>query len=126
MTDDRKVPTPDEPSSGNLPRTISEYFLAEIVRRTVQSVQPRRIVLFGSAAGGWMGPNSDVDLLVVVPEGVHRRQTAQTIYRSLMGLGVATDVVVVTESDIRAYADDPSLVLYPALREGRELYRAAG
>jgi hypothetical protein len=48
------------------------------------------------------------------------------LYRTLAGLGVAKDLVVVTESDVRLYGDNPSLVLYPALREGRELYRAEG
>lgn len=73
-----------------------------------------------------MGPDSDLDLLVVVPDGVHRRRTAQTIYRSLTGLGFAKDVVVVTESDIREYGDNPSLVIKPALNQGKDLYHAAG
>ena len=71
-----------------------------------------------------MGSHSDVDLLVVMPDGVHRRHTAQHLYRALMRLGIAKDIVVVTESDVRLYGDNPSLVLYPALREGREIYRA--
>jgi hypothetical protein len=72
-----------------------------------------------------MGPHSDVDLLVVMPDGAHRRQTAQCLYRALAGLGVAKDIVVVTESDVRQFADEPSMVVHPALKEGRELYRAA-
>jgi hypothetical protein len=36
------------------------------------------------------------------------------------------DIVVVTEQDIRQFGDNPSLVLKPALEEGKELYRAAG
>jgi predicted nucleotidyltransferase len=81
-----------------------------------------RIILFGSAARGEMGPNSDFDVLVVMPEGVHRRKTAQLIYRHLLGFGFATDVVVATESDLRKYGDNFSLVYYPALREGKEIY----
>lgn len=106
-------------------KTVSEATLDELVRRIVRAVQPRRIILFGSAARGRMGPNSDVDLLVVMPDGTHRRRTAQTIYRQLPALGVAKDIIVVTESDIREYGNEPSLVLYPALREGKELYVAA-
>jgi hypothetical protein len=70
------------------------------------------------------GPHSDLDLLVVMPDGVHRRRTAQVIYLGLNGIGIAKDIVVVTESDVRDYSDNPSLVLFPALREGREIYRA--
>jgi len=106
--------------------TPSQGILEEMVRRIVAAVDPLRIVLFGSAARGTMGPDSDLDVLVVMPDGVHRRRTAQMIYRSLAGLGVAKDVVVVTESDIREYGDNPSMVLHPALQQGKELYHVAG
>ena len=103
---------------------LNQTVLNELVQRIVEVVQPNRIILFGSAAKGQMGPNSDLDVLVVMPDGVHRRRTAQTIYRQLFGLGFAKDIVVATESDIRDYGDNPALVLFPALREGKELYRA--
>lgn len=104
---------------------LNEATLDELVQRIVATVRPRRILLFGSASRGQMGPNSDFDILVIMPDGIHRRRIAQDIYRGLLGMGIAKDVVVVTESDIRKYGDNPSLVLFPALREGRELYRAS-
>ena len=104
---------------------IDKGILDRLVARIVESVQPCRIILFGSAARGQMGPHSDVDLLVVVRDGVHRRRTAQRLYLALMGLGITKDIVVVTESDVREFAEEPSLVIHPALREGRELYRAS-
>ena len=100
--------------------------LSELVRRIVQSARPLRIILFGSAARGDMGPDSDLDVLVIMPDGVHRRRTAQSVYRSLRGLGRSKDVVVVTESDVREHGENPSLVLYPTLQHGREIYHAAG
>jgi predicted nucleotidyltransferase len=39
--------------------------LADIVKRVVRAAKPEKIVLFGSAARGEMGPNSDIDLLVI-------------------------------------------------------------
>ena len=99
--------------------------LDELVRRIVRTAAPVRILLFGSAALDNLGPDSDLDVLVIMPDGVHRRQTAQKIYLALTGLGVAKDIVVVTESDVREYADNPSLIIYPALREERELYSAS-
>ena len=106
------------------PATVNEETLSKLVRRIVNAVDPKRIILFGSAARGEAGPESDLDVLVVMPDGVHRRRTAQQIYRKLAGLGVATDVVVVTEQDIRDYGNEPSLVICPALEEGTEIYRA--
>jgi predicted nucleotidyltransferase len=98
--------------------------LDDLVRRIIAVVQPQRIVLFGSAARGDMRPDSDIDILVVVPNGTPRRQTAQAIYRNLIGLRAAVDVVVATESDLHQYGDNFSLVYYPALREGRAIYAA--
>ena len=103
------------------PRAIDE-----LVRRIVEAVHPRRIVLFGSAARGEMGPNSDLDVLVIMPDGTHRRKTAQEIYRRMWGFGFAKDIVVVTESDVREYGMNPYLIIKNALEEGRELYRATG
>jgi hypothetical protein len=61
-----------------------------------------------------------------MPDGTHRRTASRTILRALRGLGIPKDVVVATEQDIREHGNNPSLVLKPALEEGKELYRAAG
>lgn len=99
--------------------------LDEAVRRILTVVKPRRIILFGSAARGTMGSESDLDLLIVMPDGIHRRKTSVEIYRVLRGIGVPKDVIVVTEQDVMAYRFNPSLVLKPALDEGKELYASS-
>lgn len=97
----------------------------EIVRRLAEAVRPIRVILFGSAARGEMGPQSDLDLLIVVPDGIRRRDASRKAFRALSGLGIAKDVIVVTESDVEKFGENPSLVIRPALEEGREVYRAA-
>ncbi len=104
-------------------RTLSDETLREIIQRIVAVAQPERIILFGSAARGEMGPHSDVDLLVV-KANVHRRQLAKRIYRHLIGVGQAVDVVVVTPEDIERYRDSHALIIAPALREGKVVYAA--
>ncbi len=98
--------------------------LRELIARVVPIAHPQRLILFGSAARGEMGPDSDVDLLVVVQEPVHRRDLAGKIYRNLHGVPVPVDVVVVTEDDIQAFGDKIGTVLYPALKEGIVIYEA--
>ena len=99
--------------------------LDEAVRRILTVVKPHRIILFGSAAHEAMGPNSDLDLLIVMPDGIHRRKTSVEIYKALRGIGVPKDVIVVTEKDVMAYRNNPSLILKPALDEGKVLYARA-
>lgn len=105
--------------------TPDRAILDELVRRITTSMQPLRIILFGSAARGEMGPNSDLDLLIVVPNGSDCRALARTLYRRLRGLGYAKDILVVQESDVENHGDNPFLIIYSALREGKELYHAA-
>ena len=100
---------------------MKQEVLDEIVQRIVEVASPERIVLFGSAARGEMGPDSDVDLLVV-KSGADRRRLAQTIYMNLFGVGRAVDVVVVTPEDIERYGDSYALVIEAALREGKVVY----
>jgi uncharacterized protein len=101
-----------------------QEIIDEAVRRIVTELHPIKIILFGSAARGNMGPNSDLDFLIVMPDGIHRRSTAQNLARVLFDLGMPKDIIVVTESDIENYGSNPSLVIAPALEEGKELYYA--
>jgi len=96
----------------------------EVTRRIVASVSPQRVILFGSAVNGILNADSDLDLLVIMRGTVHRRQTAQKIYRDLQGVGAPVDVVVVTEEDIAKYGDKPGTILRSALNEGQVLYDA--
>ena len=93
-----------------------------VVRRIVDAVHPRRILLFGSAVRGEAGPDSDVDVLVVMPDGTNRRETAQYLHTQLFGVPVAVDIVVATPSDIERHANNVGLIYHTIIAEGRELY----
>ncbi len=104
-------------------RIVTDEILQEIVRRIVAAVQPEKIILFGSAAREEMGPDSDLDLLVIKPCG-HRRRTARKIERGLIGIGIPTDVIVAKPEDIERYKDTIGLIYRSALREGKIIYAA--
>jgi predicted nucleotidyltransferase len=107
--------------------TATDSTLAIMTERIVRGFHPERIILFGSYARGDMREESDVDLLVVMPDGTDRRQAAVAIHSALSGLGVAKDVVVTTPSEIAQRGNLIGTVLYPALHEGKVLYdRARG
>ena len=115
----------DGSGENRYPHPMNETaLLDEIVRRIRSVVQPTRIVLFGSRARGEARPDSDIDLLVEVPDGHHRSNAEADIYERLVGVPAGVDVVVVTTSDIERYGDAPGLVLATALHEGRVLHAA--
>ena len=59
---------------------LKQEVLEDIINRIVETVRPEKIILFGSAARGEMGPNSDVDLLII-RKGGHSRKLVGQIYR---------------------------------------------
>jgi hypothetical protein len=71
-----------------------------------------------------MGPNSDVDLLVI-KSGTDTLDLMGQIYRNLHGVGAAVDAIVVTPEDVERFKDSHALVIKPALREGRVVYESA-
>ncbi len=97
--------------------------LAEVVRQVVEAARPEKIVLFGSAARGTMGPDSDIDLLVIKGGRFSHDRITQAIYRHLSGQA-AVDVVVATPEEVERYRNAHCLVFFPALREGKTIYEA--
>ncbi len=99
--------------------------ITEITRRLVDYHQPERIYLFGSAARGDGGPDSDLDFCVVLPDDAPQDLYRPGVYRALWGVGTAADVVrwPAGDFDTRAVHVKASL---PAtiMREGRLLYGA--
>jgi len=119
--------TPDRPAAtpGAVARQpVDPAVLQEIVRRVVQAAQPDRIILFGSAARGETGPDSDIDLLVIKSGVEHRGRLAQRIYRALIGVGAPVDIVVVAPEDVERFGHRVGSIIRPALRDGREVYAA--
>ncbi len=111
--------TPPKKTKGRKP---DPAVLRDIVDRIVAVARPEKIVLFGSAARGEMGPNSDIDLLVIKGGKFNRWRLTQSIYRQLCGAEAAIDVVVVTPDEVERYRHTHCLVICPALREGKVVY----
>ena len=87
-------------------------------------MHPFRIILFGSAARGEWGPDSDLDVLVVMPDGTHRRNTAQFLYQQLFGFGFPVDILVTTPSVLEKHKNNIGLIYRTVLAEGKEVYAA--
>jgi|SRR2546430_8554188 len=103
---------------------VDKKVLQDVVRRIVAVARPEKIILFGSAARGEMGPNSDLDLLVIKGGRFHRGRLTEAVYSSLHGAGAAVDVVFATPQEIDLYRDADALIIAPALRDGKVVYAA--
>lgn len=95
-----------------------------LVEGIVEAVNPLKIILFGSAGRGEDTTCKDIDLLVVMPGNVHRRKTAQRLYREIQGVGFPFDILVVTTEDLEHHKNNIGLIYGTILREGKEIYAA--
>lgn len=99
--------------------------IREIVARIVAKFAPEKVIVFGSAARGTADADGDVDLLIVMQIHGSRRQLATDIERSLIGIPVPVDLVVITPEELARDRGRVGTIVRPALREGRVVYERA-
>ena len=99
--------------------------ITRVARRIVAKFHPEKVILFGSWARGDARPDSDVDLLVVMPVNGPKRPLRVAIYNALHDIPVAADVVVVTPREFADYSDVVGTIVRPAVRDRRVLYARA-
>lgn len=99
-----------------------EAAIGEMVRRIVERFHPEKIILFGSHAHGDAGPDSDVDLLVVMPFEGRKIDAAVEVAVELYGIGTPKDVIVTRPEDFAWRKDIVGTIEYPVAREGKILY----
>jgi len=103
--------------------STGDLALTQVINRLIEAYRPERVYLFGSVARGEAGPDSDYDLLVVMPDSAEPRLLRSRVgYRASRDIGVPRDVVVMKSSEfdrqLHLRASLPSTVV----REGRMLY----
>lgn len=101
---------------------VNEQILAEAVRRLVTNFQPYQIILFGSQARQTADEYSDVDILVVCSIKQKHRSLMVAMDRSLKGLGIARDIIVLSPEEFERDRQIPGTVARPAWQEGKVLY----
>lgn len=109
----------------SLPSPVTSELIQEVTDRIVAELQPEAIILFGSYAWGVPNQYSDLDLLVVVPDGIpgfNRVEWAMRADRCLDDLLVDADILVQTHSTIKEYRYVKGSLTRKIIEEGRVLY----
>lgn len=103
-------------------RTLREW-LPEVVDDIVRAVDPIKVILFGSVARGEEGPDSDLDLLVVLdtvdPDA--KPQLMGEIRRAIQA-PVPVNVFVTDPEEVERRRDVVGSLHYWPLREGQAVY----
>ena len=107
-----------------------EEFTKKVVEHLAKRLDPQQIILFGSHAKGTATINSDIDLLVVLPEfpdsdrrskWVDVREALHEFCRDQLDVP-EVDTIVASPSRIARYGHVPGLALHEALRDGKVVY----
>lgn len=102
-----------------------ELILTEIRDRLIEAAHPDKVILFGSYARGDFDQDSDLDLLVILPEVENRFDEMVRLRRALSEIPMAIDLVVYSADRVKERRHLRGTMLYHALAEGRVLYDAA-
>lgn len=98
----------------------------ELLDRIVDYFNPRRVVLFGSRARGDAGPDSDIDLLVILDDDAPAdRLTLRAGWEARRGYEHAADVIPVREGVYRRRSRIVGTLAYEAAIDGIPVYERA-
>ncbi len=93
-----------------------------MVKRIVKKFHPEKVILFGSHARGEAGPDSDVDLLVVMDFEGTALDKGLEIRLALHDFVIPKDILVTTPEAFAWRKDIVGTIEWPAAREGKVLH----
>lgn len=100
-----------------------QRIIETVTDRLVRGLRPEQIILFGSYAYGTPDADSDLDLLIVVPDSQEPQyKRAREGYRLLRGIRVPKDIVVLTRQEYERQAQTSSSIAGLARQKGKILY----
>lgn len=105
-----------------MPKAKVDQAIRTMVRRIVDEFDPDQIILYGSRARGDARPDSDVDLLVVMPVAGSTREKAIDIRVALHYIPVPKDVTVVSPESFAWRKNVIGTLEWPAAHEGKVLH----
>lgn len=104
---------------------INNQTIEEVTRRIVAELNPEEIILFGSYAWGTPHKYSDIDLCVIVSDGIpefNRIEWGVRALNAINDLMVDVDVMVKTRSDVETFKTVRASLTRKIIEEGRQLY----
>jgi len=94
------------------------------VKTAVETVQPSRVIIFGSWARGQAKWDSDVDLAVVLPDSAESvlAEIRQRLRRELSEVPMTIDLVLATEGHLAQFRESVNSIYYNIVKDGKVAY----
>jgi predicted nucleotidyltransferase len=101
---------------------VTEEILAEIVRCLVATLDPEKIILFGSYVYGSPSGDSDVDLLVILKTTARPADRYMAVSRTIRPRPFPLDILVKTPDEIAGALAKGDSFIQEIVTRGRVLY----
>ncbi len=105
-----------------------QSWVPDLVSTIVSTFDPNKIVLFGSVANGSDGPDSDIDLLVVLDHAAmsERRSIMVEMRRAARNIAAPHDLLVTSAEDFERNSSVPGTTEFEPAQHGRVVYERSG
>jgi predicted nucleotidyltransferase len=106
--------------------STTEALIQSIADKISVAVDPEEILRFGSQAGGAPSADSDVDVLIIVPDhedmAAKRAVLFRKIYDALRRVDIPIDILLYSRSEVGAWRGVEGHVIYDCRTQGRSLF----
>ncbi len=109
-------------AKGSEPHRVPMRAIHSVVGKIVERFHPEKVILFGSYAYGRPGPESDVDLLVVMRTSLRSRQQRLEISRALSPRPFPMDILVRTPEELEERLAQGDVFLHEVVTRGKVIY----
>jgi predicted nucleotidyltransferase len=99
-----------------------QSILNQLIERVTGRFTPQKIILFGSQADGRAGPDSDIDLIIVLDTDVSTRQKAGEIDLLMADRVIPMDILVVTPKQYERGKKIKGTIVHQAEQQGKVIY----
>lgn len=122
-----RLPVQGQPSAAvSLDANALDETARAVVNATASAIDPDQIILFGSRARGDARADSDLDLLVIMPEPFdarhRRRDLLRRVRRALHGYRIPVDILLYSRDEVDTWSQSPNHAIGRSLREGVTVY----
>lgn len=111
-------------TSAKLEAMDRQQQIDHICEKIIRAFNPDRLVLFGSEARGTARPDSDIDLLVIMPFDGSPLKQATKLYGAIDDRRIPVDLIVRTPDDISWRTAEGDCFICEILREGKVIHEA--
>lgn len=105
-------------------KTVYNQEITRISQHIIRAYKPKKILLYGSCAGGNPAKNSDIDMLIIKQTSLPRYKRTQQIYRLLRNVkyNVPFEALVYTPQEIKIRLKMGDFFIADIMNKGHLIY----